>query len=775
MENLVAKMILVVYNIHHVQNTYSTTKALENTLNYSVGTSPLRKDGYDKVTGHAEYVDDLIFPNCLYGKTVRSTIPRGRIIDIQFDPTIQWSSFIVVTAKDIPSKNVVPILTEDEPFLADQETRYIGEPILLLAHQDQSILEHAVKHIKIIYSPLPAIFDMEEVPEASKIQYGNDNIFKKIQFAKGDVASAWAKAEIITEGKYQTGAQEHAYIEPQGMIATASKEKGVIVWGSLQCPYYVHKGLAKLFGLPDEEVCVVFAMTGGAFGGKEEFPTNLAGHAALLSWKAGGRPVKMIYSRDEDMLATTKRHPARTYIKSGFTKEGKLIALDIKVIMDGGAYVTLSPVVLSRGVLHSFGPYLCPNVQVEGRAMLTNSIPYGAFRGFGAPQTIFALERHFDEVAKKLNISPIELRYKNFLHQNDTMATGQQIAEKLCLEDILAKAITLSDYSQKIESYQTFNRRNTKCKKGIGIAVFFHGSGFTGSGEVFLASKAGIKVHCNGMIELLTAQTEMGQGAFTTLCQIVADELKLPYESIFHAHPDTRSVPNSGPTVASRTCMIVGGLLQKSARDLRRLLVNCANLPEDYTPDEFKQAILDYRKTKGELVIFHQYQHPPEIKWDDKTYTGSAYAAYAWAAYVADIEIDLVTYQASVHNFVAVQDIGKAIHPIIASGQIEGGVVQGIGWCLLENVMMENGAMKNNQLSNYIIPTTMDVPNIRVFFFENPYHNGPFGAKGLGELPMDGPAAAIANAMAFALNRPDIHSIPLLPEKILELVESAEK
>lgn len=745
---------------------------MESSFKPSVGTSPHRKEGYDKVTGRAQYIDDLIFDHCLYGKTVRSSVPRGTIRNIEFDPTIPWAEFIIVTAKDIPGQNTVPILTQDEPFLADKEVRYIGEPIILLAHEDASMAERAAKYIKITYQPLPAILDMEAVPSPDQIQYGTDNVFKKINFSKGNVDTAWGNETIITEGKYQTAAQEHAYIEPQGVVAIASKNQGVTVWGSLQCPYYVHKGLTVLFNLPVEQVRVVFAMTGGAFGGKEEFPTNLAGHAALLSWKADGRPVKMIYTRQEDMLATTKRHPSRTYIKSAFSKDGKLQSLDIRIIMDGGAYVTLSPVVLSRGTLHSFGPYLCPHVRVEGIAMLTNSTPYGAYRGFGAPQTIFALERHLDEVAHKLNMSPVEIRRKNFLHKDDTMATGQKIAEDLNLEAILDKALAESDYPNKAKNYQEYNQRNTKHKKGMGIAVFFHGSGFTGSGEVVLSSKAGIKAHCNGTVEILTAQTEMGQGAFTTLSQIVADELHLPYSQVFHAKPDTKDVPNSGPTVASRTCMIVGGLLQKSARDLRHLLTTHASLPENYTPDQFAQAVVTYQKTKGELAVFQQYQHPPEIQWDDKTYTGSAYAAYAWAAYIADVEVDLVTYQAQVKQFVAVQDVGKAIHPVIAAGQIEGGVAQAIGWCLLENVIMENGAMKNTQFTNYAIPTSADVPLIRVFFFENPYYNGPFGAKGIGELPMDGPAAAISNALAVCLGRPAIRSIPLLPEKILELLET---
>ena len=736
-----------------------------------VGTSPHRKEGYDKVTGRAKYIDDLLFSDCLYGKTVRATIPRGKIKSIRYHPDIPWNEFVIVTAKDVPGENVVALITADQPFLADEQVYYRGEPILLLAHPDQSLVEHAADYVQIDYDELVPVLTMEQSLNGGAVQYGTDNVFKQFHFGKGSPAAVWDQADLVLTDSYATGAQEHVYIEPQGMVAIASPEKGVTVWGSMQCPYYIHKALMKLFALPEDKIRVVFAMTGGGFGGKEEYPNNIAGHAALLSWHAGGRPVKIIYSREEDLLATTKRHPAQTRIKSAFNKDGKLLALEIDVTMDGGAYVTLSPVVLSRGVLHAFGPYNCANVEVTGRVVFTNNTPYGAFRGFGAPQTIFALERHLDQVAARLGILPHELRMKNLLHRGDTMATGQEITENIDLEGLMHKALSESRYQEKRREYAEFNRTSAKLKKGIGLALFFHGSGFTGSGEVMLASRAGLRAHENGSIEILTVQTEIGQGAFTTLAQIVADSLAIPFEQVVHANPDTAQVPNSGPTVASRTCMVIGGLLQKAAQDLVGTLQSCGVLGQEYNAGQFQQAVQDYLRQKGELVIMRKYQHPPGINWDENTYQGAAYAAYAWACYVADIEVDLVTYQPKLKDFVAVQEVGKAIHPVIAAGQIEGGVAQALGWTFFENVVMKNGAMHNNQLTNYIIPTSEDTPPLRVFFFESPYRHGPFGAKGLGELPMDGPAPALANALAFAIEHQQITAIPLLPEKILNIIE----
>jgi CO/xanthine dehydrogenase Mo-binding subunit len=618
---------------------------------------------------------------------------------------------------------------------------------------------------------LPAIFTIDESLAGDNIQWSTDNVFKKYLIKRGDSGAARSRADVVIEGEYWTGPQEQLYIEPQGVAATATPSAGVTVWGSMQCPFYVHKGLKPLFGLPDDKVRVIYTTTGGGFGGKEEYPTLPAGHAALLSWKSGGRPVKMIYDRLEDMWATTKRHPCRTRIRTGFSKDGNLISLEIDATMDGGAYVTLSPVVLSRGTLHAFGPYLCDHVTIDTRAVFTNSPPYGAFRGFGAPQTIFAMELHMDRAANELGIEPHELRMKNILRKGGTMPTGQVMKEEMDVAGVMKKAMDESGYLKKRAAYREHNRTDPAVRKGIGMALFFHGAGFTGSGEVFLDSKAGLELTESGGVRILSANTEIGQGSYTTHSQIVAEELRIPYERVEVAAPDTAVVPNSGPTVASRTCMVVGEILRRAAADLRDALVKSGELAAGYrNGEDFCRAAKRYREARGELKVYAVYKAPTDVRWDDKTYTGEAYGAYAWACYVADLEIDMTTFQAEVKDFVAVQEVGRVIHPVIAMGQIEGGVAQGIGWALYEDVVLQKGIMQNYQLTNYILPTTADTPPIRVFFYENPYAHGPFGAKGLGELPMDGPAPAIASAAAFALDR-IIPRIPILPETIFEAMD----
>jgi CO/xanthine dehydrogenase Mo-binding subunit len=726
----------------------------------AIGSPVRRKEGWDKVTGRARYVDDLSLPGMLHGATVRSALPRGLLRGVHFGDGIPWRECTIVTAQDIPGDNVVALITGDQPYLAAREIRHAQEPVVLLAHPDKYLLEEARRAVRLDLEPLPAVLSMEE----------SSHCFQSFLIDKGDLDAAWKDAALIVEGEYETGAQEQLYIETNGMLAVADPAGGVTVWGSLQCPYYVHKALMRLFHLPAEKVRVVQAHTGGGFGGKEEYPSMIAGHAALLAWKSG-RPVKLIYDRAEDMAATTKRHPSRTRHRTALDREGRLLAMDIDFTIDGGAYATLSSVVLSRATLHAAGPYRCPNVRVRSRAMATNLPPYGAFRGFGAPQSIFALERHMNKVARAAGLTPEEFRRRNLIREGDTLATGQVIRERVDFPGLLARAFALSRYHEKTAEFARTNP-GSRVRRGIGFATFMHGAGFTGSGEVHLASVAGVEALADGRVRVLAACAEIGQGAATVLAQIAADALRLDYGQVEMAEPDTAAVPNSGPTVASRTSMVVGKLVESAALGLRQTLLASGLLREDYSPHEFAAASREYLARHGVLRSLARYDPPPGIQWDDEKYQGDAYGAYAWAVYVAEVAVDTLTYEATVTDFVAVQDVGKVIHPVLAAGQIEGGVAQAIGFALYEKVVWQDGQMLNNQMTNYIMPTAADVPPIRVDFRETPYAHGPAGAKGIGELPMDGPAPAIANALENALGRP-VNRIPALPEDLMEILAAS--
>ena len=735
------------------------------TNEHPIGKSFPRKEGRKKVTGQALYIDDLSFPEMLHGITVRSPVARGRIKDVAFEGDIPWNEFIVVTAKDIPGENFVALILNDQPYLAEEIVNHPEEPILLLAHKDKYLVEEARRNVRIEIEELPAVFSLQDSLERKETIWGEDNVFKTFLVDKGNVDDVWATADLIVEGEYLTGAQEQLYIENNGAIAIANPDDGVTVWGSMQCPYYVHKALLKLFDLPEEKIRVIQTETGGGFGGKEEYPSMIAGHAALLAWKSG-KPVKLIYDRAEDMVATTKRHPSRTRHKTAVSKDGKLVAMDVDFAIDGGAYCTLSPVVLSRGTIHAAGPYFCPNVRIRSRAVATNMPPHGAFRGFGAPQSIFALERQMDKVAKAVGLTAEEFRRRNFIHEGETTATSQVIRERVEMNQLLDRALQLSDYHTKRASFARDNK-SSRIKKGIGFASFMHGAGFTGSGEVYLQSVVGAEATAEGKVRLLAASTEIGQGTNTIFSQIAAEALAVDYSLIEVMQPDTGKVPNSGPTVASRTSMVVGKLVESAVLGLRQTLVGSGLLKEGYSQSDFQEACGKYVAQFGPLKAFSKYQPPPNVYWDDEKYQGDAYGAYAWAVYVAEVSFDELTYEAHVEDFVALQEVGRVINPVMAAGQIEGGVAQAIGFTLFENVVWQNGRMANSQMTNYIIPTPADIPPIRVYFEENPYAYGPGGAKGIGELPMDGAAPAILNAIENATGV-SFSDVPLMPEAMME-------
>ena len=735
----------------------------------SIGLSIPRREGRSKVTGRAQYVDDLTLPGMLFGATVRSAAPRGLIKRIDFDPDVPWSDFVVVTAADVPGVNRVALIVDDQPCLAADRVNHPEEPVVLLAHPDRHLVEEARRRVHIVVDPEPAVFSMDESLAGHTIVWGRDNIFKNYVVTRGDVDAAIANADVIVEGEYETGAQEQLYIEPNGMVATGSPADGVTVWGSMQCPYYIHKALKAIFNLPADKVRVVQMETGGGFGGKEEYPSIIACHAALLAWKAGA-PVKLVYDRAEDMVATTKRHPSRTRHRTAVTRDGRLVAMDIDFVIDGGAYCTLSPVVLSRGTIHSAGPYLCPNVRLRGRAVATNAPPHGAFRGFGAPQSLFALERHMDRVAAAVGLTPDALRRRNFIRAGDTSAVGQVMRDPIDMTALLDRALSIADYHAKRARFDEINP-SLRVRKGIGLATFMHGAGFTGSGEDHLASVVAVEAGADGRVRVLSSNAEIGQGTNTIFAQIAADTLGVPPESIEIAQPDTSIVPDSGPTVASRTCMVVGKLVETAARGLIAELKK-VGFADGADAAAFERACAAYVARLGPLRAIARYQAPPGLRWDDETYQGDAYGTYAWAVYVAEVSVDTTTWETRVDDFVAVQEVGKVINPTLATGQIEGGVAQAIGWALYERVVWREGRMANGEMTNYIMPTSMDLPPIRVFFEEQPYAYGPGGAKGIGELPMDGPAPAILNAVAHATGA-DPRGVPLMPETLMTLMETA--
>ncbi len=660
----------------------------------AVGRPVPRREGGDKVTGRARYADDLVVPGAWYGKTVRSSIPRGRVRSITFDPAFDWSSVVVVTAADIPGENVVQLIRDDQPALAAGEIRHREEPILLIAAPDRDTLAAAERAIRIEYEKLDPVFDIARATET----------YSTIEIRKGEVEKVFKglKDVEVVERTFKVGLQEQLYIEPQGAIAFSEPGGGIKVIGSLQCPYYVHRALKRALALTDEQAVVIQAETGGGFGGKEEYPSIVAIHAALLARKAG-RPVRLIYDRHEDLAATTKRHPGVIRHRTAVRRDGTLVAQDIEIVLDGGAW------------------------------------------GFGAPQSLFAAELMVEHVAERLGVPSLDLRKKWMLRLGDTTATGQTLTESVGSELVLDAAL---------KAAPPFHLSNLPgVRRGRGVSLVFHGSGFTGSGEKKLGGKVAVEAAGDGTFTILTASTEIGQGTKTIFSQIAADALGVPLDRVTVAPQDTSRVPDSGPTVASRTAMIVGGLIRAAAEELRDRLAK-------------------RRKPALPLRVDKTYVQPDTIHWDDQTYRGDAYPVYAWACTIVDVEVDMLTGEVRVTDLVSAVDCGKAIHPVMAEGQIEGGMLQAVGWATIEEIKMKDGGYQNDRLATYLIPTALDAPRIKTILVENPYSGGPFGAKGIGELPMDGPAPAIIAAIHDATGV-WLDEVPATPEKVLRACASS--
>jgi len=756
----------------------------------NVGKGIVRLDGEEKVKGLAQYADDVPVPGAWFGEVVRAQVPHGRLRGLTFDPAFDFDRVCVVTPEDIPGKNIVDLMGQDMPFIAHDIIQYRGEPVALVAAPTRALAREAAAHIKADIEPLPALLTIRDV--IRKYLAGDQDLHEQAAqtIVKGNVTRGFADADKIIEGEYWAGHQEQLYIEPQGMVAIPEEDGGVFIQGSLQCPYYIAPELMVTLKLPLEKIRVKQTAVGGAFGGKEEFPTLIAGYCALLALKCG-KPVKIIYDRHQDILFTTKRHPVWTRQRTGVKKDGTITAMQVDFILDGGAYTTLSPVVMYRGILHTTLGYRCENVFVDGHVFRTNTFPNGAFRGFGAPQGIWGLESHMDEVAAAIGMDPEVFRLKNALHLGDSTGTGQIISEPMGTPDVLEKTIARSRFAEKRKQNSSGRPKNGKYY-GIGLSFFGHGSGFTGDGESRLKSKAALDLEYveNGKAGVIIriSSTEMGQGTMTIMPQIAADGLRIHIDQVRCPFPDTKYAPDSGPTVASRTAMVVGGTVFGAAEKLRKALEEFASaslfggetveLDDDRftgalsgSSRSFQDVATAYLKQNGPLRVYNQFKLPDTIKWNQKTFEGDSYPSYSWGCNVAEVEIDELTLELNVKKVTAYFDIGRLINPVLAKGQVEGGLIQALGYAVMEKIDIKDGLYDASRMQTYVVPTALDIPEFDIHFVEYPYGYAAPGAKGVGEMPMDGLAPAIANAVVGALGI-RINSLPITPEKLFKAMES---
>jgi CO/xanthine dehydrogenase Mo-binding subunit len=716
-----------------------------------VGQRLPRPDAVDKVKGTALFVDDLPFAGGLHAAVLRSPLPRARILHLDVSPARAVQGVhAVLTARDIPGRNLIPVVQTDWPVLADEFVRFVGEPVALVAAETRKAAAEAVGAIAVEYEPLTPLLEIDEALEAGEIM-------AHWRVRRGEAAVALSRSDlIVVEGTYHTPYQEHAYIEPNGMIAAPDGSGGVTVWGSLQCPFYVQKAVATALGLGLNRVRIVQAVTGGGFGGKEDAPSAPAAHAALLAM-AAGRPVRLILTREEDIASMSKRHPARLRCRTGATREGRLIAAEVDLVLDGGAYATLSPVVLFRSAVHACGPYRVPNVRVDARVVRTHKVPCGAFRGFGEPQVVFACESQMDALAERLGMDPLEVRRRNALGVGDETITGQKLTSSVGFRQVLDRVAETSDWARKRES---FAKDKGPVRRGIGIAASNYGVGLGAMGKHLNPAGASVVVSPDGTVTVAVGTTELGQGMNTVLGQIAAEALGCPFESVRVVEADTSRVPDSGPTVASRTTLMSGNAIRDAAEKIRQAMAGAVG---DTGLSWFEAVDLCVKRQVG--LAAQGWAVPPETTFDIATGQGDAYVCYSWSATVAEVEVDTETGETRVDKVHSVHDAGTIVNPAAAEGQVEGGVAQGLGYALVEEHKLAGGRILNDGLSTYIVPTALDVADVRTGFVEESFSWGPHGAKGLGETPIISVAPAVTAAIHHATGV-RLQSIPATPERV---------
>jgi CO/xanthine dehydrogenase Mo-binding subunit len=705
-----------------------------------ISTSVPKKDHTGKVSGQLPYISDVKVENMVFGVLYRSSIAYGKIKSIQL-PNLP-EGYEAVGAEHIPGPNYVKIIQEDQPIFANEWVNYIGEPILMLVGKDLETLYRLLNEVKVDFEEHQAIYTLEEAIH-QKSKPGVTMASYEFGESLDVISDIEQSAHKIIEEGYDTGYQEHVYLEPQGMLGIY-KDDEIEVQGSMQCLYYIKNALLSALACGDDEVRVVQSPTGGGFGGKEEFPSMMACHVAVAA-KAVKKSVMLVFDRSEDMVVTTKRHPAKLNYRTAIDKDGNILSLCVDIYLDGGANVGLSSVVLQRALINSAGVYKIPHFHAKGYVLKTNTVPNGAFRGFGAPQSFAGIESHMGHLSKLAKVEPLEYKRKYLVKQGDPTITKGIFRDPILVEEMIEDLLNSSEYKKKKQEFQRFNQQSQRYKKGIGTSLFLHGCGFTGSGERDHI-KATVKLvkSKDDQVLLKISNSDMGQGILTTLSKIVAKELDLPYDEVHYPYPDTKEVPDSGPTVASRTTMIVGKLLERAAKKLK---------------DQWQAGV--------EQEVEEHYVHREMIPWDEKTFNGDAYPAYSWGVNIVELEVDTLTGNVKLEKVYGNYEVGKVIDNRIMKGQIDGGLAQGLAYGYLEKMTSKQGKIQQKSISDYGPPTSLDVVPIESKVFDNPYADGPYGAKGAGELTLIGGAPAVQAAIEDALQT-SFQQIPITPEVIIE-------
>lgn len=758
-----------------------------------VGQSATRVEAFDKVKGKLKFEGDNDYPDALIGKVLRSPYPHALIkrVDVEKARALPGVA-AVMTAGDVPGRNGIGVVIPDQPVICGEKVRFVGDGVALVAAETEEIAIQALGLIEVEYEPLPPVLSVMEAlkADAPKI-HEKGNLLSTVKIRKGDTKKGFEEADLTLERTFTVPFLEHMYIEPDVTIAIPH-EGWVTVKGPMQAPFTARKNIAPVLGLPMNRVQCVQTPIGGGFGGKEDSPIDIGARAALLAWKTG-RPVRMEYDREEITLTTAKRHPMVITCKIGAKEDGTFVAFEGTIYDEQGAYASLGPVLAPAGGVHVHacimlaGPYVIPNVKVDGYLAYTNHPYGGAMRGFGAPQVNFAHESLVDELAERLGMDPYELRIKNCVELGSQTATGQVLDQSVGMKDAMEKARETFHWRDLWKpSLSPDLLLKTDRRRGVGMAIGWYrtsiGTGFDG---------AGVNLHLqdDGSVLVYQGLTEMGQGLSTVLSQITAEALGVGIEDVRMIAPDTDVAPESGPTVGSRSTTLMGNAIIQAAEMIKKPLLESASellaIPAERLVA--KNRIIFDREDSGRSVELKEaakrsfitgrrmmgqgWYTPPKPSFNIETGQGSPYFVYTYSSQMAEVEVDLKTGGVEVLKVVAAFDIGKAINPILVQGQVEGGVMMGLGYALMEELVLKDGVSQNLSFQDYIIPTAMDTPEIIPVFVEHPNIYGPYGAKGIGEMPNIPAAPAITNAIANAIGA-RIYDLPAHPERVYEALQS---
>jgi xanthine dehydrogenase molybdenum-binding subunit len=750
----------------------------------SIGTSQIRPDAVEKVTGAARFSDDLKFPGMLHAAVKRAGIPHGILKQLKTDSANSLPGVVaILTAKDIPGEQNHGLVIYDWPALVGlgERVRYVGDAVAIVAAESHQVALQAIELIESEDDPEEVVATAVQAkhPDAPQL-HENGNLLKHIKVRKGEMAEGFAQAEFVLEHTFHTAPTDHAFLEPECSVAVPLEDGRMEIYVGSQIPYADRNQVARALGWSEERVRIVGQLMGGGFGGKEDIAGQI--HAALLA-NATGRPVKLLWDRHESLLVHPKRHATQIRVKVGAKQDGTLTAVETELFGDTGAYASLGEKVLTRATTHSSGPYDVPHVRADCYAMYTNNPPAGAFRGFGVLQSAFAVESMMDRLAEELDIDPVELRRKNALQVGSVTNTGQLLRESVGLPDCIDKVdaemrrlATADGYSSPFEANLTPD--TGYLKRSWGFAVAYKNTGLGGGAP----DKAGaeVELYADGTLEVRTSSAELGQGLVTVLRLIVAEEFAVAPERVRVLVMDTDLTPDGGPTTASRQTYVTGNAARYAAQTLREAITSTLAEKYDQPPEQIRfveglAQVNGHSVQLGEVVELMQSEgREPKVLyeyWAPKTQPlgtgGDMHFAFSFAAQAAEVEVNTRTGEVKVLRVIAANDVGKAINPLGLQGQVEGGVVMGMGHALTENFIVENGIPFTDRLARYRMPNITQTPEIISFIVEHPTAEGPYGAKGVGEIVSIPTIPAITNAIYNAVGV-RIDNLPVDQELIVK-------